>query len=758
MSRRMPWSLALLLPLVCGSLVAAQEREDVVQLAAQNGPTPLDYVWILVAAALVFLMQAGFMCLECGMARAKNSINVAVKNVADFLIAVIAFWLFGFGLMFGASWYGLVGTSDFAFSVGENPWLALFFLFQAVFCGTAATIDSGAVAERTRFVTYLVMSLVCSALIYPIFGHWAWGSFFHGGAGGWLEQLGFIDFAGSTVVHSIGGWVALAGLICIGPRIGRFDKDGAPRKIPPHNLLLVFLGTFILFFGWFGFNCGSTLAATTDVAPIAVNTLLAACFGGLATSLLTWFGPTKRPEPDMIANGVLGGLVGITAGCASVDTMGAAAIGVGAGLVVYFGTLFLEHLLQLDDVVGAVPVHGFCGAFGTLAVAIFIETDNLPEGITHLSLLQTQAIGVGAGFLWSFGVTFVLLKTLSLFMPLRVSEEEERIGLNVAEHGAVSTLLELAEAMQRATEAKTYDGSLLVDVEHGTEVGDLARCYNDLINTIRYEHSSAQNAMRHLEQQRSRIKTGLRSYQSSVEQNVAVIQSQNEEIERVLKISSQRSQQVTGSVRAVFEQIDGLVKSLRDVAQHSDQSRQATDLGLTHSTEGQQTVKKLDRSAAEIEAVLALIDDIAEQTNLLALNATIEAARAGDAGKGFAVVAAEVKTLASQSSESARQISNRIVTIQGDSRGAVRKIGETLEVIRQVSDISTQMGQSIRLSMEEHERASSDIHVIGDDVVQMIEEMMKGLSEVRSGTAEIAARVRQSYEDLEGVLADSDAP
>ncbi|MCC9606739.1 ammonium transporter [Blastopirellula sp. JC732] len=754
MSRWKQLGFAVFCVSIGSSIASAQE---VAEVAVESGPTPLDYIWILVASSLVFLMQAGFMCLECGMARAKNSINVAVKNIADFLISVGAFWLFGFGLMFGASWYGLVGTSDFCFSVSDNPWLAVFFVFQAVFCGTAATIDSGAVAERTRLVTYLTVSLVCSGLIYPIFGHWAWGSFFNGGDGGWLEQLGFIDFAGSTVVHSIGGWVALAGLVCIGPRLGRFDKDGNPRKIPPHNLLLVFLGTFILFFGWFGFNCGSTLAATTDVAPIAVNTMLAACFGGLATSVLTWFGPTKRPEPDMIANGVLGGLVGITAGCASVDTMGAAAIGVGAGFVVYYGTLFLEHVLKLDDVVGAVPVHGFCGAFGTLAVAIFIETDKLPEGMTHFSLLQTQAIGVGAGFLWSFGVTFVTLKTLSLFMPLRVSEEDERIGLNVAEHGAVSSLLELAEAMQRATEAKTYDASLLVEVEHGTEVGDLARCYNELIDTIRNEHSSARQAMRNLEQQRSRIKSGLRNYQANVEQNIAVIQSQNDEIERVLRVSSQRSQQVTGSVRAVFQQIDGLVKSLREVAVHSDQSRQATDLGLSHSTESQRTIEKLDRSAAEIEAVLAMIDDIAEQTNLLALNATIEAARAGDMGKGFAVVAGEVKTLASQSSNSARQISDRIVAIQGDSRGAVRKIGETLEVIRQVSDISSKMGQSIRQSMDEHEQASSDIHAIGDDVVQMIEEMMNGLNDVRQGTTEIATRVRQSYEDLEGVLADSDA-
>ncbi|MCH8290104.1 ammonium transporter, partial [Candidatus Poribacteria bacterium] len=221
----------------------------------------MDYIWVLIAATLVFLMQAGFMCLESGMARAKNSINVAIKNMADFVLSVVGFWMVGFGLMFGISQSGLFGTSEFLINIGENPWRAIFFVFQGVFCGTAATIDSGAIAERTRFGTYLFVSFITSCLIYPIFGHWVWGSFLNGETPGWLEARGFIDFAGSTVVHSVGGWVALAGVIVIGPRLGKFAEDGTPRKIPAHNLPLVYLGTFILFFGWFGFNCGSTLAA-----------------------------------------------------------------------------------------------------------------------------------------------------------------------------------------------------------------------------------------------------------------------------------------------------------------------------------------------------------------------------------------------------------------------------------------------------------------------------------------------------------------
>ncbi len=226
------------------------------QLAALQ--VNLNYVWILASAALVFLMQGGFLCLEAGMSQAKHSINVAVKNVADFVMAVTAFWVLGFAVMFGKSYNSLLGTSDFLISV-DDPWRTVFFVFQAVFVGTAATIVAGAVAGRTRFSSYLILSVLISAIIYPIFGHWAWGSLFHSDQQGWLESLGFIDFAGSSVVHSVGGWVALAGVIVIGPRLGRFDEDGTAHRIQPHNMTLAFLGLFILFFGWFGFNGGSTL-------------------------------------------------------------------------------------------------------------------------------------------------------------------------------------------------------------------------------------------------------------------------------------------------------------------------------------------------------------------------------------------------------------------------------------------------------------------------------------------------------------------
>ncbi|MGD8781832.1 MAG: ammonium transporter [Ignavibacteria bacterium] len=337
----------------------------------------IDIIWVLLCSVLVFFMQAGFMCLETGMARAKNSINVAVKNMVDFLIAVGAFWILGFGLMFGDSYLGIIGTTNFFADIGHSSWFATFFVFQVVFVGTAATIDSGAVAERTKFVTYIIISLFTTLIIYPVFGHWAWGSFFNGESPGWLENLGFIDFAGSSVVHSVGGWVVLAGVIAVGPRIGKFDINGKPRKLQPHNLILVYLGTFILFVGWFGFNAGSTLQLTPLIAVIALNTVVAASFGGLTCGILSWLlSSSKIPEADMIANGVIGGLVGITAGCASVSPTGAVAIGIGGGITVYLGIYLMENVLKLDDVVGAVAVHGFTGAWGTLAVGLFITDAN----------------------------------------------------------------------------------------------------------------------------------------------------------------------------------------------------------------------------------------------------------------------------------------------------------------------------------------------------------------------------------------------
>jgi Amt family ammonium transporter len=387
-----------------------------------------DYVWTLVAAALVFFMQAGFAMVETGFTRAKNAINIMMKNVMDFAMGSLAYWAIGFALMFGVSKTGWFGTSGFFlsdFTVGGDPWVLAFWMFQVVFAATAATIVSGAMAERTKFVGYLIYSVFISALIYPVFGSWAWGSLFHGN--GWLENLGFIDFAGSTVVHSVGGWAALAGSLVLGPRMGKYTKDGRIKPILGHNMPLAALGVFILWLGWFGFNPGSTTAANKDIAMIFVNTNLAAASGCVLAMFTSWikFG---KPEIGMSLNGALAGLVAITSPCASVSPLSAIIIGATGGVLVVLSVLFFEKI-KIDDPVGAISVHGVCGAWGTLAAGIF----NL--GGTSAKIIGVQALGISACFLWVFPSAYLMFKLIDKTVGLRVSPEEELEGLDVSEHG-----------------------------------------------------------------------------------------------------------------------------------------------------------------------------------------------------------------------------------------------------------------------------------------------------------------------------------
>ena len=389
--------------------------------------TNADYVWTLVAAALVFFMQAGFAMVEAGFTRAKNAINIMMKNLMDFSMGSLAFWAIGFGLMFGAS-KGWIGTSGFFlsdFTVGGDPWVLAFWMFQVVFAATAATIVSGAMAERTKFSGYMMYSVFICAIIYPIFGSWAWGGLFNGG--GWLEKLGFIDFAGSTVVHSVGGWCALAGAIVLGPRIGKFTKDGKVRPILGHNLPLAALGVFILWLGWFGFNPGSTTAASTDIAMIFVNTNLAAAAGAVLAMFTSWI-KIGKPDIGMSLNGALAGLVAITAPCANVTPLSAVIIGAIAGIIVVLAVFFFDKI-KVDDPVGAISVHGVNGAWGTLAAGLF----NI--GGTSGKIIGVQILGIVACFVWTFCTAFILFKIIDKTIGLRVSADEEREGLDYSEHG-----------------------------------------------------------------------------------------------------------------------------------------------------------------------------------------------------------------------------------------------------------------------------------------------------------------------------------
>ena len=434
----------LMLLIASGETLAGAEEPSTADVQLN-----LNIVWTCLAAFLVFFMQAGFAMVEAGFTRAKNAVNILMKNLMDFSVGTIAFFVVGFGIMFGSkaggSWFG---TDHFALSgiVGDS-WTFTFLIFQTVFAATAATIVSGAMAERTKFTGYLVYSAAITLVIYPLFGSWAWGSLLLGAdaAGGWLENLGtgaFCDFAGSTVVHSVGGWLALAGAIALGPRIGKYGADGKPRAILGHNLPLAALGVFILWFGWFGFNPGSTTTGDGSIGRIAVTTNLAAAAGAVIAMCTSWV-VSKKPDVSMSLNGALAGLVAITAGCATVTPLGALAIGAAAGILVVLSVVFIDKVLKVDDPVGAVSVHGVCGLWGTLACGLFnaeaaLKTADASTGLLYgggFDQMTSQLIGAGTAFVLAFGGGLALFFLIKKTVGLRVSKDEEIRGLDIGEHG-----------------------------------------------------------------------------------------------------------------------------------------------------------------------------------------------------------------------------------------------------------------------------------------------------------------------------------
>jgi len=406
----------------------------------------IDFVWLLVAAFLVFFMQAGFAMVESGLTRAKNVGNILMKNLMDFAIGSVAFFAVGFAIMFGADKAGLFGTSGFFlsnFKPGDDgsSWQYAFWLFQVVFAGTAATIVSGAMAERTKFIAYLIYTFFISLIIYPVVGHWTWG-------GGWLSKLGFIDFAGSTVVHSVGAWAALIGSILLGPRLGKYDQNGRSKAIKGHNMPLAALGVFILWFGWFGFNPGSTLSGMNrGIGLIALNTNIAAAAGALTAMFLVWtlFG---KPDISMTLNGALAGLVAITAPCASVSPFSAMLIGAIGGIFVVVSVEVFDKVFKIDDPVGAISVHGINGIWGTLAVGLFAESGygtltgaGAISGLFYgggFTQLKAQLIGIGSVMLWVLGISLLMFLAIKYTVGLRVSRDEELRGLDIHEHGTES--------------------------------------------------------------------------------------------------------------------------------------------------------------------------------------------------------------------------------------------------------------------------------------------------------------------------------
>jgi Amt family ammonium transporter len=448
----------------------------------------LDMSWTLLAAGLVLMMQVGFLLLEAGMVRSKNSINVAQKNLLDMAFAIVAFGGLGFMLAFAPD-----GGLPFGFDVdylmlcGLDDWQTAFFVFQVMFCGTAATIVSGAVAERMRLFAYVLGSIFIALVIYPVFVHWAWGSALGPNDGAYLANMGFIDFAGSTVVHSTGAWVALAACWMMGARDGRYDASGRPVRIAGHNPVLTTAGAMILFVGWIGFNGGSTVAAGPDIAHIIANTVIAAGTGGTAGYLLGWH-QDGVVYPEKSVCGMLGGLVAVTAGCMALGPFGAFLVGILGGLVAIWGNDVIERDLKIDDAVGAIGVHGFSGAVGTLAVALLAPVENLPAG-TRIDQLEVQATGVAINFGWSFGIAVAFFWVLSRVTRLRVTSEEEQIGLNEAEHGTRMGIGHVEQALEKLVMGNA-DLTMRIPSVQGDESETLTRLFNGLMDSIQREEDA----------------------------------------------------------------------------------------------------------------------------------------------------------------------------------------------------------------------------------------------------------------------------
>lgn len=722
--------------------------------------TSLNHIWTMVAAALVFLMQGGFLLLEAGMVRSKNSINVAQKNIVDFLLAVFFFYVFGFAVMFGSSYGGWFGwDSALSFFSQTEDWNYTFFIFQAVFAGTAGTIVSGAVAERMKFSGYVWITILIATLIYPVIGHWGWGNLLNGDNTSYLIDNGFIDFAGSTVVHSVGGWVALAACIVLGPRIGRFDPEtGKVNRMDGHSLVLSTMGAIILWVGWIGFNGGSTTVGDPAFAHIVFNTIIASVFGGIVAMTAGRLDDGFF-RPDQAINGVLGGLVAITAGCDAVTGYGAAIIGGTAGIVMHFSWIALVRYAKIDDVVGAIPVHGICGAWGTIMLAFFLSDNSV--NMFDQFLIQLQ--GVAMAFAWAFGVAYVGCRILDATLGIRVSAEDEMEGLNAAEHDATLGTGMLQKRLQDVVEG-TRDLTQRIEIEHGDDSAEVAAYINQFIGQMQeLMHGIHDEAFKLEDHSRrmSEISTVLAASSSQISGQTEEVVEVNRDMMEASKETAgliddmgERIHEVSDSANRMAENMDhiseaifNLTRSVDEVAGKSQETADISEQAKNLTGKASQTTASLADAANKIGEVVTLIKTIAEQTNLLALNATIEASRAGEAGKGFAVVASEVKVLANQTAKAIEEIETRVLNIQTSSDD----VNTTIAQVTSIIDGINQAVENISAITTEQNSTAGNISESVRDAAERTRQVSTSIGNMAESAGAIANNARKAAESAESV-------
>lgn len=761
----------------------------------------IDALWVMLCAFLVFSMQIGFLLFEAGMTRTKNSINVAVKNKLDLLVSVPIFLSLGFLVMFGVSAEGWVGLSygDAAIS-RETPTGFAFLLYQAAFCATAATIFSGAVAERFSINAYVLTVAFIALLIYPIYGHWVWGGALNLDNQPVLATIGFYDFAGGTVVHSIGAWVALAGVIVVGPRIGRFSATGS--KVYPlysHSKVLAGTGMLFILIGWFGFNGGSTLAFNGDALAVIANTLVAAVSGGCFSTLFSYY-RYRQISPDQVVYGILAGLVGVTAGADLVSFHGAVALGVGGAIVNALFGIWLARR-KVDDVVGAVACHGFAGAWGTIALAFFAPVEALPLG-DMWDQAGAQVIGVVAGFAWAFGLSYVWFVLLNKVVPLRVPEDHEIRGLNVSEHNASLGSDKLIDAMKELT-AGEAELSKRINAEPGDDMHKLSELFNTFLAQLeqreigrrhvdeirqrqdeerreRDERDMAEQMARH-EQERQiaeeistfiqraaegdlgvrsdlagktgallQIAEGVNRLIDSLSQSIGAIACSAGDIEATCSNLRGEADDLRTRSAGQIDSVQSVTFSLEEMAETASKNSRLAEDALVIAQETQDVssdvasgveriedaIREIEKNAGDIAPVVELIESIAFQTNLLAVNAAVEAARAGDSGRGFAIVAQEVRDLATRTANFAVDIGKMVELALSSVQRGVDVVGDTS------AQVST-----IRTTADRVSNQINSIHSISveqSDRLNSLHQAVRAISEVSTANAQLATRTSGS--------------